>query len=158
MNKNVLVIGLLICAGSAFGAYKLYSASVKNMPPPVAPSSSQAPSEIFNEKGELISRIPIVLDFYADWCGPCRLEGPVVEAESKAWTGKVQFIKINIDNPDGRRLAAASRITSIPTLIMLDPQTKQAHAHTGYMNQEELHNFVQSSLSDAPANSSNKAL
>ena len=56
----------------------------------------------------------VYVDFYADWCGPCKMTGPVVEALSKVYTD-VKFVKVNVDN--NPEIASMYGIMSIPTLI-----------------------------------------
>ena len=59
---------------------------------------------------------PFLLDVYADWCGPCKMMAPVIEALSDSYQGKIQFGKLNIDeNPE---IAEKYRIISIPTLLL----------------------------------------
>jgi thioredoxin 1 len=61
------------------------------------------------------SGVPVVVDMWAEWCGPCRILSPVVEEVSEALGPKVKFVKINVDqNPN---LAARFGIMSIPTLL-----------------------------------------
>lgn len=55
------------------------------------------------------------IDFYADWCGPCKMMGPVFEEAASAYDGKVKFGKINID--EQRNLAMEHKVMSIPTLL-----------------------------------------
>lgn len=58
---------------------------------------------------------PVMVDFYADWCGPCKMLSPVVESLEPAYEGKVKIGKINVDeNPD---IASQYGVMSIPTLI-----------------------------------------
>ena len=59
---------------------------------------------------------PVLLDFWAEWCGPCRMLSPLVEELSDEYAGKVGFGKVNVD--DEPELATQFRISSIPTLIM----------------------------------------
>jgi thioredoxin 1 len=59
----------------------------------------------------------VVVDFYADWCGPCKMMAPVFEETAKEYEGKVVFAKINID--ENREIAQANQVMSIPTLIFL---------------------------------------
>jgi len=58
---------------------------------------------------------PVLTDFWATWCGPCRMVGPIVEKVSESYKGKVKFCKIDVDkNP---QTAARYRVMSIPTLM-----------------------------------------
>jgi len=61
------------------------------------------------------SDLPVVVDFYADWCGPCKIIAPVLEQLSKEYKGKAKFVKINTD--DNQELAGQFGIMSIPTVM-----------------------------------------
>lgn len=68
------------------------------------------------EKEVLQSSVPTVVDFYADWCAPCRMVSPIIEKLSKEYAGKAKFVKVNTDdNPD---LAERYGIMSIPTIMV----------------------------------------
>ena len=68
-----------------------------------------------NFESEVIeSTVPVVVDFWAPWCGPCRAIGPVLEELSSAYAGKVKVAKINVD--EEAELANAFHVQSIPTL------------------------------------------
>jgi len=68
------------------------------------------------ENEVLKSSTPAVVDFYADWCGPCRMVSPIIEQLSKEYAGRVKFAKVNTDeNPD---IAMRYGIMSIPTIIV----------------------------------------
>jgi thioredoxin 1 len=63
---------------------------------------------------------PVVVDFYADWCGPCRTLTPTVEKLAEDYQGKVEIVKVNVDsNPD---LAMRYGISSIPTVVFIKNQ------------------------------------
>ena len=60
---------------------------------------------------------PVFVDFWAEWCGPCRMVGPVVEELAIDYDGKVNFVKVNVDQAG--ELASKYNVFSIPTLILL---------------------------------------
>lgn len=70
--------------------------------------------ENFNEE-VLSSNIPVLVDFYADWCGPCKMLAPVIEALAGELEGKVKIGKLNVD--DASETAQKYGIMSIPTLL-----------------------------------------
>ena len=72
--------------------------------------------ENFNEE-VLASNIPVVVDFYADWCGPCKMLAPVIEALAGEWEGKVKIGKLNVD--EAPETARNFGIMSIPTLLYI---------------------------------------
>jgi thioredoxin 1 len=58
---------------------------------------------------------PVVADFYATWCGPCRMLSPMLDKMAEGYTGKIKFLKINVDESPG--LAQNFQVQAIPTLI-----------------------------------------
>ncbi|MBR0598888.1 thioredoxin [Sinanaerobacter chloroacetimidivorans] len=63
------------------------------------------------------SDVPVLVDFYADWCGPCKMVGPILEEMAGKYEGKAKICKINID--EQRKLAIANKVMSIPTLFFI---------------------------------------
>ncbi len=70
----------------------------------------------FNEE-VMNSKVPVLVDFYADWCGPCQMMGPVVEELAEQYDGKVKIGKVNVDGE--RRLALKYQVLSIPTFLII---------------------------------------
>ncbi len=63
------------------------------------------------------SDVPVLIDFYADWCGPCKMVGPILEDIAAKYSGKAKICKINID--EQRKLAITNKVMSIPTLFFI---------------------------------------
>lgn len=68
------------------------------------------------EKEVLNSNIPVLVDFYADWCGPCKMMAPIVEKLAEELEGKAKVGKINVD--ENQDLAMEYNIMSIPTILI----------------------------------------
>ncbi len=71
-----------------------------------------------NFKNEVLeSDVPVLIDFYADWCGPCKSMGPVVASMAEKYDGKIKVGKINVD--EERELAEQFGVMSIPNFIFI---------------------------------------
>jgi thioredoxin 1 len=74
-------------------------------------------NEVDFEREVLRSEVPtVVVDFFADWCGPCRAVSPILESLSREYAGRAKFVKVDVDANE--RLASEYDVQSIPTVII----------------------------------------
>lgn len=83
----------------------------------------------------LQSTVPVLVDFFATWCGPCKMIAPIVEEIAKEYGGKIKVGKINVDEEP--EIASAYKIMYIPTLIVFK-DGKPAETSTGFKSKEEI--------------------
>jgi len=75
-----------------------------------------------NQDWKFEGTLPCIIDFYADWCGPCKMVSPILEELSKEYDGKINIYKVNTE--EERELAAAFGIQSIPSLLFIPMNDK----------------------------------
>jgi thioredoxin 1 len=97
-----------------------------------------------NFKSEVIeSLMPVLVDFWAPWCGPCKMIAPVLDELAKEYEGKIKIVKLNVDDNQGT--ATEFGIKGIPTLILFK-DGKVLEQTIGAQSKELLKKMVEKSL------------
>lgn len=100
-------------------------------------------SDVFVFKG----KTAVIVDFYADWCGPCRRVAPIMEKLANEYDGKLTIYKVNVDQE--KELASAFQVRSIPTLLFI-PLKGKPMMQTGAMSETELKKIIEERLINEP--------
>ena len=95
------------------------------------------------EREVLENSKPVLVDFYADWCGPCKMVAPVLEELDSEYAGKAVFVKINVD--DSQDLAMRYGVLSIPTLILFK-DGNQVEKTVGFSGKPQLKSMIDKNL------------
>ena len=90
-----------------------------------------------------VSEKPVFVDFYADWCGPCKMLAPVLAELSEQYADKAVFVKVNVD--ENEEAAMAHRISSIPNVIAFKGGAAVAN-QLGFAPEAVIENFIKSVL------------
>jgi thioredoxin 1 len=103
--------------------------------------------KVFNyEKGKewkYEGNLPAIIDFYADWCSPCKMVAPILEELAREYSGKIIVYKVDTENE--QELASVFGIQSIPTLLFI-PKTGQPQAAMGALPRQTFEKVIQDVL------------
>lgn len=94
-----------------------------------------------NKEWKFAGDKPAILDFYADWCGPCKMLAPIFEELSKEYQGKIDFYKI--DTEKEQQLAGMFGIRSIPTIMFMDTDGKEPQVVQGALPKPQLKEVIE---------------
>ena len=86
---------------------------------------------------------PVVIDFYADWCRPCKMMAPILDEIAEAFEGKLEVYKINVDTDP--EVAGVAGVQSVPTFLFVPPGEKPRRS-VGGMPREEFYKMIKEVL------------
>lgn len=148
--KKILILGLFLVI-FIMGAFALSNQQSNN--------NSELKSNVIIELSEsdfksivgdykakewkLVSPTPVIIDFYAPWCGPCKKLAPILENVAKKYEGKVTIYKVNTDN--NKELARRFNIRSLPTLVYMSKDGKISDTQ-GLVPQSTIESNIESGL------------
>ncbi len=95
------------------------------------------------EEQVMKSGIPVLVDVWAEWCGPCRMFSPIIEEVSADYDGKVKFVKVDADSNEN--IAVKYNITSIPSILLMVKGQLKAMG-VGAMPKEALKKWIDKNL------------
>jgi len=141
--KSFVFIGVLCYF--AFGQF----------PPPVMEETPQFDSSDIMADAILHSKVPVLIDFWATWCGPCRMLGPTMEEIKKEYGCKIKVMKVNVDIH--RKLSAYFRVSAIPAVFLVKDKTVVSYIQ-GLNPKEVYENAIKKVLTPQPDTSSQKEI
>jgi len=96
-----------------------------------------------NEEWKFLGELPCIIDFYADWCGPCKMVTPILEELSEEFKGKLNIYKVNTE--EQQELAAAFGIRSIPSILFC-PKDEQPQMSVGALSKDGFKDVIKDVL------------
>ncbi len=100
------------------------------------------------EQEVIKSELPVLVDFFATWCGPCKMLGPVLESVAQQYDGKAKVVKVDID--ESPELAQQFRVSAVPTLLVFSGGNVVSEA-MGFQSKKQLAAMLDQAAA-APAN------
>ena len=95
------------------------------------------------QKDVLSSDVPVLVDYWAEWCGPCKMIAPILDEIAADFQGKLKIAKVNVD--ENQQVTQKYGIRSIPTLMIFKGGTVQAQK-VGAMSKSQLAAFIETNL------------
>lgn len=136
------------CAGNKEKANSPNAANTENEAKVTALTQADFIKQVYNyeanpKEWKFEGSRPAIIDFYATWCGPCKVIAPILEDLAKEYAGKIDVYKVDVDKEP--ELATTFGITGIPALLMI-PMKGEPKMQQGLMTKEQLEKLIQEFL------------
>jgi len=125
--------------GALFGAVLglvLYSVSGCGVSSEQPPKNMKLIAEANFDAEVTQAKMPVVVDLYAPWCGPCKVLSPQLDALAGEYSGKIKFVQVNVDNAPA--LSQKFKVEAIPMLLFFDKEGKLTTSSVGLVSAETL--------------------
>lgn len=146
MKKGVAILFLLIiCTGIGYAHYSDTKKGESNI---INITEADFLTQVIDYKNDVnewkyLGDKPAIIDFYADWCGPCRKLTPILEEVATEYKGDIIIYKVNVD--DERNIANAFGIRSLPTLFFVPTEGRPSIVE-GFLPKEELQKAISATI------------
>lgn len=111
-------------------------------------STAQFKTDIFDytqsQEWSYTDDVPAIIDFYADWCGPCKMVAPILEELSEEYKGKLKIYKVDTESEE--ELSAVFRIRSIPSMLFIPKGGGQPMMQAGALPKSALKEIIEKEL------------
>lgn len=98
------------------------------------------------ETDVLASPVPVLVEYWAEWCGPCRMMAPLLDESARVYGDQIRIAKVNVDHEPA--IASRYNVRSIPTM-MIFKNGHPAATHVGATNRSRLESFIEAQIGDA---------
>lgn len=99
------------------------------------------------DKEVVKSKVPVLVDFFAEWCGPCQMAAPIMDKLAGEYEGKAKVVKVDVDAPENRPIAMAHQVMSIPT-VMVYADGEIANKQIGFIGEDGYRQLIDNELSE----------
>ncbi|MCD7795483.1 MAG: thioredoxin [Alistipes sp.] len=144
-----ILIGTLLALMPGIAAFAQQPSETKKQQPmkAIELTTAEFQKQIYdyraNPEWKYEGDLPAVIDFYAAWCGPCKMMAPVMETLAEEYSGKIRVYKVDVDKE--KRLAAMFHIRSIPSFLFIPLNGEPKHAN-GAMDIERMRQIIDATL------------